>query len=172
MAALAPHINAIAMPVRTHCFVFVIASLQTLRSAYLLSGSWAGCLNLVIGSRCAKHGFPCSTHMPSPSFMSLPAACRHCLLPRFLSASPSRRTQNTNMLVVLRCASLTVNRLQRKCGFVLKPHSHKSRAKRAIKKTRRTARVFCYEVPYRFAFAQSPDNFHLPPTISTMTRAR
>jgi hypothetical protein len=29
-AAPAPHINAIAMPVRTHCFVFFIASLQTL----------------------------------------------------------------------------------------------------------------------------------------------
>jgi hypothetical protein len=76
------------------------------------------------------------------------------------------------MLVVLRSASLTVNRAQLKCGFVPKRRNHTFSRDAGDKKDASTARVFFDEIPYRFAFAQSPDSFHLPPTISTITRAR
>jgi hypothetical protein len=50
--------------------------------------------------------------------------------------------------------------------------THRHAADAGNKKDASTARVFFDEIPYRFAFAQSPDSFHLPPTISTITRAR
>ncbi|MEA3131991.1 MAG: hypothetical protein QOF46_3786 [Paraburkholderia sp.] len=92
------------------------------------------------------------------------------------------------MLVALCFASSTDNRRLFVCGFVPNPaasaffgrllfdsptcfmHRHSSNTDN--KKDASTARVFFDEIPYRLAFAQSPDSFHLPPTISTITRAR
>ena len=105
-------------------------------------------------------------------------AHHYCKLLRFPTLVATLRCceihlgNTTNMLVVLRSASLTVNRQQVKCGFVLKRQNDTIHVTRAIKKDASTARVFFDGVPYRFAFAQSPDSFHLPPTISTITRAR
>ena len=79
------------------------------------------------------------------------AACRSLPAAAIPEMSfPNWRAQNTNMLVVLRRVAPTVNRLQPKCGFVLKPHNHTrgvdtalQKATEAIKKTRQLHASFC-----------------------------